>query len=613
MINIIKAIIGNYYLAVKMYILYLMPAFIMFAVLGLFMIRHSNKKSRLLGVVGNFFIINSFMYLFFAIVIKIAEDIKYTTYNFAMETDIFQSMLMLGTVTLVTAIVIAVLWYRKKYLILEFDYAKKEKFDILTTLVMFACIFIVNVIGFIKFFFGEVTIESIIFQMNTPLDGTANMDTFVAGAFIYILYVIVFFVPVFVVANSRKLGVNIVTSSGSRPLRLKSSVKKVLTVIAVIATVAFIEYSFQAIKYFTNSLEKTTMYEEYYVDKDNVNIVFPEEKRNLIMIYLESMENSYSDMESENILSNLTLLAEENINFSDNAGVGGFDEAFGCKWTMGALLGSSAAIPYNIPLGGNAMEYFTEFLPGLDTTIGEILYENGYKNVFMCGSDITFAGRDSYFLQHGNYELSDYFSAIEEGYIEEDYKVWWGHEDEILFERAKDKILRLAENDQPFNFTMLTVDTHFEDGYVCGLCGEHYDLQYSNVIKCADNMVYDFVEWAKQQDFYENTNIVIVGDHSTMDKDYFKGYSENRTIYNCFINAVETENVNMKNRTFTTVDIFPTVLGSMGVEFEGNRLGLGTNLFSDKMTIPEEIGLEVFKEESAKKSEIYSSFLKAAE
>lgn len=39
---------------------------------------------------------------------------------------------------------------------------------------------------------------------------------------------------------------------------------------------------------------------------------------------------------------------------------------------------------------------------------------------------------------------------------------------------------------------MLTVDTHFTDGYVCELCQNQYDEQYSNVIACSSRQVSEF-------------------------------------------------------------------------------------------------------------------------
>jgi phosphoglycerol transferase len=40
------------------------------------------------------------------------------------------------------------------------------------------------------------------------------------------------------------------------------------------------------------------------------------------------------------------------------------------------------------------------------------------------------------------------------------------------------------------------------------------------------------------------------------------------------------------------MDNFPTALASLGVEIKGDRLGLGTNLYSDTQTLTEELGCE---------------------
>lgn len=64
-------------------------------------------------------------------------------------------------------------------------------------------------------------------------------------------------------------------------------------------------------------------------------------------------------------------------------------------------------------------------------------------------------------------------------------------------------------------------------------------------------------------------------------------------------------NVNANNREFTAMDMFPTVLSALGNEIVGNRLGLGTNLFSDRQTLAEEIGMEFFENELEKYSVFY--------
>ena len=164
----------------------------------------------------------------------------------------------------------------------------------------------------------------------------------------------------------------------------------------------------------------------------------------------------------------------------------------------------------------------------------------------------------------------------------------------------------MSQEDKPFNFTMLTADTHFPDGYVCRLCRHEYTEQYGNVIRCSDTQLKEFVEWIQAQPFYENTTIILSGDHLTMDPEFLDTIDESyvRTSYNCIINA-PIDPVNTKNRQFGTIDMFPTTLAAMGVEIEGDRLGLGTNLFSDKQTLSEEYGHAYLDEELQKHSNFY--------
>ena len=91
-----------------------------------------------------------------------------------------------------------------------------------------------------------------------------------------------------------------------------------------------------------------------------------------------------------------------------------------------------------------------------------------------------------------------------------------------------------------------------------------------------------------------------------MDTDYFNNENYQRTIYNTILNS-QAETKNNKNREFSTLDMFPTTLASLGVEIEGNRLGLGTNLFSDRKTIIEEKGYSYVFNELNKRSTFYNN------
>ncbi|MFR5582699.1 MAG: hypothetical protein ACLTLQ_01530 [[Clostridium] scindens] len=72
-------------------------------------------------------------------------------------------------------------------------------------------------------------------------------------------------------------------------------------------------------------------------------------------------------------------------------------------------------------------------------------------------------------------------------------------------------------------------------------------------------------------------------------------------MYTVYINpAIEKEG--NTERIYTTFDDFPTTLAALGIEFEGDRLGLGTNLFSNKQTLVERFGIETVVSELNKKS-----------
>ena len=51
--------------------------------------------------------------------------------------------------------------------------------------------------------------------------------------------------------------------------------------------------------------------------------------------------------------------------------------------------------------------------------------------------------------------------------------------------------------------------------------------------------------------------------------------------------------------------MYPTTLSALGTTIKGNRLGLGTNLYSDKQTLTEKYGLRTLDNELKKKSDFY--------
>lgn len=459
-------------------------------------------------------------------------------------------------------------------------------------------------------------IQEILFTINNPMQG-ANTDFVSMGVRACLpLVLLIWTVIVLVAVKDYKSRIQISLSGKIFGISCKILLSAWMRFIAVVMSFVCLFFSVAQIDaalgigdFIKLRCSPTTIYEAYYVHPETV-AVEAEKPKNLIYIYLESMETNFQSREEGglcevNLIPNLTRLAKENISFSHNQKVGGFRSLGGTYWTTGALLGSSSGVPFSFPVEGSSMNQYTYFAPGL-VTLGDILEEKGYNQEFLCGSDADFGGRKSLFVQHGNYEIFDLMTARKKGYIAEDYYVWWGFEDKILYEIAKDEATRLYAENKPFNLTMLTVDTHMVGGYVCDLCGTERKEAPENVILCADHQVNAFVEWCKEQPFYEDTVIVISGDHMCRDTSVIGEIDDyDHIVYNCFINADCEGTFRTENRDFSSLDMFPTVLAAMGYTIEGDRLGLGTNMFSDQQTLAEKMGLEIFGTELYKYSDYY--------
>ena len=490
----------------------------------------------------------------------------------------------------------------------------------------FYCILmiIISVLGFILYNLGNwvldtwglLSIDEIIFHLKVPLDGT-NSDVVLDGINACVpLAVLVLFLSIFLIIGLRnKHGKCMIA----------------LFLVAVIACgsagrAAYEVYDELDVKEYLVSQKKESHFiEQNYVDPRTTKITFPEQKRNLIYIYLESMESTYASKEDGggmdfNCIPELTTLAEENTNFSNSDKLGGGYPAYGGTWTMAGIFSQTSGIPIKNSEQTddvNATLAEQSSFSSQARNLEDILADEGYNQCFMIGSDATFGGRRAYFESHGKgkTEICDYNTAKENGQIPEDYYVWWGYEDQKLFANAQEKLTELSSKDEPFNFTMLTVDTHFEDGYVCEQCqNEFEDNQYANVMACSSRQVDAFVKWIQQQPFYENTTIVIIGDHLTMDSDFCNDVSDDyeRSVYNVFINlpeGLDTSFEKTHNREFATLDMFPTTLAAMGVKIEGDRLALGVNLFSDEQTLTEQYGRKGLDKELMKKSKFYDMLI----
>ena len=369
--------------------------------------------------------------------------------------------------------------------------------------------------------------------------------------------------------------------------------------IILILSIILCFYSLGIFKYVINQFRYSTFLNDNYINPENVEIKFPDKKRNLIYIFLESMEYTYNEYD---LLSDINKLNDITF-FNDSKGAYVLGSA---TFTTSAMVSQHSGLP----IYGNFDKYTfninNNFLTNM-TNLGDILDKNSYNNYLMVGSNSLFGGRYNYFKTHGNYEIWDLNNAIHEGYMTSDDIVFWGFSDKELFMHAKDKLNSIK--DYPFNLTLLTVNTHNPNGYIDDSCNIENDDIYAKSILCSNKYLKDFIEWVQNSEFYSNTTIVLAGDHLTMNTSLLKKLSKeyDRTVYFTIINSPLEYNA---NRLFTTYDIFPTTLASLNVEIEGNRLGLGTNLYSDTKTLLEIYGIEYMNKELYKKSTFYPKLFK---
>ena len=135
-----------------------------------------------------------------------------------------------------------------------------------------------------------------------------------------------------------------------RNLPVRGWVSILASIVLALGLLAYAAVDVELTDYLWGILTRSRLYEEEYVSPDSVQITFPEEKRNLVYLMLESMETTYLPEELEggsdvNLIPELTELAQEGVNFSHNDTVGGFHATNGASWTIGAIVAQTAGIP----------------------------------------------------------------------------------------------------------------------------------------------------------------------------------------------------------------------------------------------------------------------------
>ncbi|OWV07818.1 hypothetical protein B7992_14130 [Fibrobacter sp. UWH1] len=366
--------------------------------------------------------------------------------------------------------------------------------------------------------------------------------------------------------------------------------------------------------YLLNNKESVTLYHSHFFENEysvvnEENITVPEDKRNLILILMESMENWPRELIPE-----LYQLAEQNISFSNNGTFSGSFDIAGSINTMSSTISKTTGTPYiqaKITQDTISWAKMSHIV-----SIYDVLKKDGYKNIFLQGSNASFARTNVFLENHGIDKLFEKENLLDFVNMAEKFKVFDfnpGFYDQTLYSIAQN-ILDTLSSSRPFSLTLSTIDTHYPYGFYDARCLEkplsdsEEDL-FKATLKCASRQIYEFVNWVNQQKFGTNTEIVILGDHLFMG--HLLTQNRTRSWINIFINASKIPN-QTKNRLFTSVDFAPTILESLGYSIKNHRYGFGVSLYSQEKTLLEKYGYSSLNSElnSLSKSKEYNDLLR---
>lgn len=292
-------------------------------------------------------------------------------------------------------------------------------------------------------------------------------------------------------------------------------------------------------------------------------------KRNIVYIYLESLENTYTDEKIfPDLVPNINNYKKEGVSFEN------MNVPTGSGWTIAAMVASQCAMPLVTGTGGaNSMDQLQKFLPSAKC-LGDILRENGYKNYYYGGADLKFAGKGNFYRNHGFQNVN----GLQELKNREEITglSGWGVYDDDLFKIIQNDFDEIKKHEN-YALFLLNLDTHHPHGHVSSTCKniKYGDgkIKILNAVHCTDSLVHNFVEKIREKD--PSAIIVIASDHLAMPNDA-KDILVEHDRKNLFI-ILNSELKNIKHdKKAVTYDIAPTILSLIG--FDNNGLGWGRNL-----------------------------------
>lgn len=223
----------------------------------------------------------------------------------------------------------------------------------------------------------------------------------------------------------------------------------------------------------------------------------------------------------------------------------------------------------------------------------QVLKEQGYYTNVQHANDSSFWNRDVVYPNFGY----DKFYDVDSFEINEENSIGWGLKDKEFF---KQSVGHMKEMPQPFYSKLITLTNHYpfvlEDEDISIEAGDFPSKtlnRYFQTVKYSDEALRGFVQELKDNGLYENSILVVYGDHFGISENHnrsmgmflgkeiddFESFQLQRTPLLVHIPGY-TDNKTI-SKVSGQIDLRPTILNLLGIE-EPNPITFGQDLLSEE-------------------------------
>ncbi|MGB5008029.1 MAG: LTA synthase family protein [Ferruginibacter sp.] len=284
----------------------------------------------------------------------------------------------------------------------------------------------------------------------------------------------------------------------------------------------------------------------------------PEHKYNIVLITVESFSGDYFKQfgNTQNITPYIDSLIPYSLWFNRFYATG--------TRTVRGLEALSLAIP---PTPGQSIIRRPDN-KGM-FTIGHVLRSKGYDVNFIYGGNSFFDNMGEYFSNnsYGVLDKSDMPDSLVQ------LTTAWGVDDGATFDFTIQQCDKSFSNGKPFFNHIMTVSNHRPYMYPEGkidISPTHQSIE--GAVKYTDYAIHKFIKDAQKKAWFGNTLFVIVADHCSKSA----GKTDlpvNRYHIPCIIYAPQLIKPSIESRLVSQVDLDPTLLGLMNMNYTSRFLG----------------------------------------